>query len=224
MPEASHVQEHSAEFKRRLEAFSDIVFGLSLSQLAVLLTLPTKASDLFQQPLRFLIFFASFAIVCGFWYSHQRMFRHFYPGRIDVILNFIYLAFSVLVPFGMRALLQFPSSPYSFALYVACFMGTSGSMGALLLRALHRSGATLPKEISLRIFRGAMRLAVLFVLMLTALALLPRGLAYAASVMWFIFPMMLLSRLVRGVPRWLIAARHPTEDHEVPQAATQPGR
>jgi uncharacterized membrane protein len=206
---ASRGPEHSAEFKRRLEAFSDIVFGLSLSQLAVLLTVPDKAGDLFAQPLRYVIFFASFAIVCGFWYSHHTMFRYFQPGRIDVLLNFGYLAFSVLVPFGMRAMLQFPNSPYSFALYVACFTGTSGTMGALVLRALRRYGATLPPEEALRMFRRTIRLAAISIVFLVALALLPQGLGYAGSVMWLLFPLVILPRFVQSVPRWLLAAEPP---------------
>ena len=107
------------DLKRRLEAFSDIVFGLCLSELALLLGIPSKPIDLIDHPMRYAVFFGSFAIVSAFWYSHHRMFRYFYPGRIDVFLNFAYLAFAVLVPFGMQAMIKFSGDPIAFGVYQA---------------------------------------------------------------------------------------------------------
>jgi uncharacterized membrane protein len=54
--------ESAAHFTRRLEAFSDIVFGLSLSQLAFQLGVPNRVEVLVEQPLRYIIFFVSFAV------------------------------------------------------------------------------------------------------------------------------------------------------------------
>jgi uncharacterized membrane protein len=98
--------ERPAQFTRRLEAFSDIVFGLSLSQLAFQLGVPNRLAELVNQPLRFVTFFASFAVICMFWLAHHRMFRNFVPGRIDVFLNFVYQAFTALVPFGMQVIIS----------------------------------------------------------------------------------------------------------------------
>ena len=67
--------EHRSHFTRRLEAFSDIVFGFSLAQLALQLQLPARAEDVLDHPIRWVIFFGTFGLITLFWLAHYRMFR-----------------------------------------------------------------------------------------------------------------------------------------------------
>jgi uncharacterized membrane protein len=183
------------------------MFGLSLSQLPLLLDLPPRASDLITQPVRYIVFFGSFAIVCTFWYSHHRMFRYFYPGRIDVLVNFLYLAFAVLVPFGMQTMIKFPDDPIAFGVYVASFIGTSSTMFVLLVRGLRRNVSHIAEPESLELYRRAVRMACICVVMVLALGLLHFGLQYAANSLWLLPPGLFFARiLVRRVPTGILTS------------------
>jgi uncharacterized membrane protein len=202
---AALAAEREPQFKRRLESFSDIVFGLSLSELALQLGVPDRANELIDHPLRYVIFFASFAIICSFWSSHHRMFRYFWPNRADVLLNFTYLAFTVLVPFGMQSFLRFPASPVAFGIYLACFLGTSASMAALLFLALRRHWPYADTADRLDIYRRMLRVTIVGSSMALALALLPLiGTAFAGMSLWAMVPAIaLMRRRVRTIPGWL---------------------
>ena len=90
--------ESEKETVHRLEAFSDIVIGFSLAQLgATLIFNKQNALDLGG----LLTFIASFAIVCGLWYLHHRLFQSFFvPKALPVVLNFVWLAVVVLLVFA----------------------------------------------------------------------------------------------------------------------------
>lgn len=78
----------------RLEAFSDIVIGFSLAQLALSLTIPKNgAAGLLENPGPLIAFVITFALVCGMWWAHHRLFVHYFvPIALMVVLNFITLA------------------------------------------------------------------------------------------------------------------------------------
>ena len=58
---------HERHFVARFESFGDIVVGFSLSLLGLQLTVPHTAAELFGNPVRFVEFFATFAILSVFW-------------------------------------------------------------------------------------------------------------------------------------------------------------
>lgn len=78
----------------RLEAFSDVVIGFSLAQLALSLTIPKNgAAGLLENPAPLVAFVITFALVCGMWWAHHRLFVHYFvPIPPMVILNFVTLA------------------------------------------------------------------------------------------------------------------------------------
>lgn len=78
----------------RLEAFSDVVIGFSLAQLALSLTIPPNgAQGLLQKPEPLIAFVITFALVCGMWWAHHSLFTHYFvPKPPMVVLNFITLA------------------------------------------------------------------------------------------------------------------------------------
>jgi len=200
-----HLTESEAHFKRRLEAFSDIVFGLSLSELALQLGLPANPQALVTSPLRYFIFFGSFALVCSLWMAHHRMFATFEPRRFTVFLNFVYLAFTVLMPFGMQALMKFPQSPIGFGIYLACYGGTAASMWALLVIGSRDCGARLDEADRVRLARNVVRYAVLTAVMALSLGALPFvGRSNAAVVLFALIPTMLILR------RWTNARPKPS--------------
>jgi len=165
--------ESRERFKHRLEAFSDIVFGLSLSQLALQLALPQHSADLFASPLRYVIFFGTFAIICGVWLSHHRMFQlAFEPDPLDIALNFVYLAFVAILPFAMQVNVRFGGSRAGFGFYLVDFIGFSLPMFVLLQRGLARRNPHLSEKQRLQLWRAVLRNRLILGASLLSLALL----------------------------------------------------
>jgi uncharacterized membrane protein len=192
-----HVTESQAHYKRRLEAFSDIIFGLSLSELALQLGLPKNPQELISSPLRYFVFFGSFALVCSLWIGHHRMFRVFSPTRTAVVLNFVYLAFTVLMPFGMQAFIKYPNNPIGIGIYLSCYAGTAASMCGLLILGLRSGTEHLTEDERLRVKGNLVRYVALLAVMLGGLiALRIGGFQAAGGAMVATVPAMLLSRYI----------------------------
>src|SRR5437763_7103865 len=93
-------------FPPRLEAFSDLVFGFSLSLLPTRLDIPTDASHIFE-PTRWLTFIITFAVICSLWLAHYKIFRHhFLPQIPDVLINFVFLLGIAIIPFALQIYLR----------------------------------------------------------------------------------------------------------------------
>ncbi len=108
-------------FTSRFEAFSDLVFGFSLSLLATRLGVPARPEDIFEKT-RWLAIIVTFALVCRFWLEHYRIFRHrFVAGMFDATLNFVFLFGIAVLPYAVECFLRFRLVFASFALYVGDF-------------------------------------------------------------------------------------------------------
>lgn len=95
----------------RLEAFSDIVIGFSLAQLGLNLAVPAHARDLFTHPVPVVALVITFSIVCRLWWSHHKLFTHFFvPNPVAITLNFVTLGVLLF-------------SIYTVQLFVHSFMG-----------------------------------------------------------------------------------------------------
>jgi uncharacterized membrane protein len=104
-------------FTARLEAFSDLVFGFSLSLLATRLDVPARVEDVFD-PTRWAAIIGTFAFVCRFWLEHYRIFRHQFVAQMaDAVVNFIFLFAIAILPYALQTFLRFDSFLPSFALY-----------------------------------------------------------------------------------------------------------
>lgn len=76
----------------RLEAFSDIVIGFSLAELALSLNAPHGAAGLLADPSPLVAFVLTFGLVCGIWWSHHKLFTHYFvPIGPAIVLNFLTL-------------------------------------------------------------------------------------------------------------------------------------
>jgi uncharacterized membrane protein len=192
-----HLTESQAHYKRRLEAFSDIVFGLSLSELALQLGLPKNPQELVSNPIRYFVFFGSFGLVCSLWISHHRMFRVFTPTRAAVALNFVYLAFTVLMPFGMQAFIKYPENPIGIGIYLSCYAGTAASMCGLLILGLRAGTEHLTEDDRLCVKENLVRYAALLVVMVGGLVAVRMGGFHAAGLtLLAVVPAMLLTRVI----------------------------
>src|ERR1700733_10525553 len=98
---------YGERFTHRLEAFSDLVFGFSLSLLATRLDVPANASEVFETT-RWATFIVTFGTICAIWLSHYRIFRHRFVARTpDVIVNFIFLLGIAVLPYSVQIFLRF---------------------------------------------------------------------------------------------------------------------
>lgn len=127
-----------SRFTGRLEAFSDLVFGFSLSLLATRLDVPARVEDVFD-PARWIAVIGTFGFVCRFWLEHYRIFRHhFVADMSDAIINFVFLFAVAIMPYSVQTFLHFNVSIPSFTLYLGDFSLVLASLATLRVRSLRQ--------------------------------------------------------------------------------------
>ncbi|MEP6955711.1 MAG: TMEM175 family protein [Chthoniobacterales bacterium] len=129
---------HGERFTVRLEAFSDLVFGFSLSLLATRLEIPSRVEDIFE-PTRWFAIIGTFGFVCRFWLEHFRIFRHgFVASMFDAIVNFVFLFAIAVLPYSVQTFLRFQMLLPSFSLYVVNFSLILTTLALLRVRNLRQ--------------------------------------------------------------------------------------
>ena len=130
--------------KSRLEAFSDGVFAVAITLLALNLTvkgpgLTHQLGDLWPAFLAYLVSFLTIGII---WVNHHVLIRAISAvDRTLLFLNLVLLLFVVLIPFATGTVAQYrlhgPDARASVALYAAVFLGMSIGFGAIFEWTLH---------------------------------------------------------------------------------------
>ncbi|HXL19806.1 MAG TPA: TMEM175 family protein, partial [Streptosporangiaceae bacterium] len=131
----------------RLEAFSDGVFAVAITLLALDLAVPGpghgRLGDLLHHHLpSFAAFAVSFLTIGIIWVNHHTLFKNF--ARIDrtlLFLNLLLLFFVVCIPFGTSTFAAYlprgrPDAPLATAIYEGVFEGMSLSFGILFWWAI----------------------------------------------------------------------------------------
>jgi uncharacterized membrane protein len=195
-------------FAKRLEAFGDIVIGFSLSQLALQLTLPAHAADLFGHPIRFVLFFGTFALVVACWLRMHRIFASaFVPAGVELVMLFAYLGLTALLPFALSANVRYAvnahDAVYGFALYAGTWAAISATALVLDLFAWQRADRVLDDAQRARLWRAILRGASMVVVTVAALTLdATLGIVLAGWAMVAVAPIMRLTvRLIAVPPR-----------------------
>jgi uncharacterized membrane protein len=156
---------YGERFTQRLEAFSDLVFGFSLSLLATRLDVPANAAEVFE-PTRWATFIITFGMICAIWLSHYRIFRHHFVARTpDVIVNFIFLLGIAVLPYVVQTFLRFARAPNVIVLYLGDFAVILTALATLRWRALRQRRDDLDGDVRLREWRGTVR-QYIFVLLI----------------------------------------------------------
>jgi len=103
----------------RLEAFSDIIIGFSLAQLALSLAIPKNgAAGLLENPAPLIAFAFTFTLVCGMWWAHHRLFTHYFvPVPVMIVLNFITLAGVSFAVYSVQLMTHTGHTSLDFAFY-----------------------------------------------------------------------------------------------------------
>jgi uncharacterized membrane protein len=122
----------------RLEAFGDLVFGFSLSLIALRLDVPSRAEEIFE-PARWATVIITFALICRFWLEHYRIFRHqFVVQTPDMVVNFVFLFGIAILPYAVQTFLRFEMQRVPFSLYIGDVVLILSTLSFLRLRGLRQ--------------------------------------------------------------------------------------
>lgn len=153
MDELQSRKRDDHRFSSRIEAFSDLVFGFSLSLLAARLDVPPVARDVLTFS-RFTPFAATFAIICVLWLEHYRVFRLGFVARpFDVITNFVFLFAVASLPYALQTFMRFNAEVVSIQLYLGDLGLIFVTLATLQLRALLFGRNRVEEEFRLRVWR-----------------------------------------------------------------------
>jgi uncharacterized membrane protein len=195
-------------FSHRLEAFSDLVFGFSLSLLATRLDIPVETSQIFEST-RWGTFIITFAIICILWLAHYRIFRHhFVPQIPDVAINFVFLLGIAVMPYAVQIFLRFTSGLDAITLYFGDFALVFAALATLRCRALLQRRGEPDVNVRLKEWRETVRqygIVLIIVICLIAMRaeLLPRDRFYTLVPAVFIVVMVAARLAVRRLPKGL---------------------
>ena len=122
----------------RLEAFGDLVFGFSLSLIALRLDVPSRVEEIFE-PTRWLTVIITFALICRFWLEHHRIFRHqFVVGSPELVVNFAFLFGIAILPYSVQTFLRFNLQIIPFSLYMGDVVLLLGTLSFLRVSGLRQ--------------------------------------------------------------------------------------
>jgi uncharacterized membrane protein len=139
----------------RLEAFSDGVFAVAITLLALNLTVAGPGHGHLQHQLwdhrwSFGAYVLSFFVIGIIWVNHHVVIRSIaVVDRTLLFLNLALLLFVVLIPFSTATVAQYlpvhgPDVKVAMALYSAVFLGMSITFGSVFEWTLHGDHRTVP--------------------------------------------------------------------------------
>jgi uncharacterized membrane protein len=130
----------------RLEAFGDLVFGFSLSLIALRLDVPTRVEEVFE-PTRWSTVIFTFSLICRFWLEHYRIFRHhFVVGTSEMVVNFMFLFGIAILPYAVQTFLRFERLLLPFSLYLGDLILVVATLSFLRVRGLRQRRADADDE------------------------------------------------------------------------------
>lgn len=200
--------DRAERFTRRLEAFSDLVFGFSLSLLATRLDVPESEAAIFDST-RWATFIVTFGMICAIWLAHYRIFRHrFIAQPVDVVVNFIFLLGIAVLPYAVQTVLRFEMGRLPIILYLGDFALILGALATLRWSALRQRRHDDDLEVRVREWRGILRQYIIVAVIIGFLAAVNAGMI-AADKFFSVLPaalvlITLIMRLaVRRLPQFL---------------------
>jgi len=176
LPDSRDKSDRAERFTHRLEAFSDLVFGFSLSLLATRLDVPASQEEIFG-PTRWATFIVTFGTICAIWLAHYRIFRHRFVARpVDVVVNFIFLFGIAVLPYAVQTFLRFNTGLNAIILYLGDFALILGALATLRWSALRQRRNDDDVEARVREWRGTIRQYVIVAIIILFLVAVDAGL------------------------------------------------
>jgi uncharacterized membrane protein len=134
--------------RSRLEAFSDGVFAVAITLLALDLTVPGPGhgpliDQLYDKWPAFLAYLISFFMIGIIWVNHHALVRSITKvDRTLLFVNLVLLLFVVLIPFATSTEADYfpgnnPDAQLAMTLYAGAFLGMSVGFGSIFEWTLH---------------------------------------------------------------------------------------
>ncbi|HMG04885.1 MAG TPA: TMEM175 family protein [Chthoniobacterales bacterium] len=160
----------------RLEAFGDLVFGFSLSLIALRLDVPSRVEEILEAK-RWLTVIVTFALICRFWLEHHRIFRHHFVVRTpDLVVNFVFLFGIAILPYAVQTFLRFEMQQLvPFSLYLGDVALILTALAFLRIRSLRQRREDPDEEERLRDWRRAVAHLAVATMATGLLAFMHRG-------------------------------------------------
>lgn len=182
-----------------LSLFSDAVFAIAITLLAIDIRVPQLAEELIATQLtneivgllpRFISFILTFFIIGSYWISyHRTVYRITRYDRGLISLNLLFLLFIVLLPFPNDLIGKYPTQQVAVIVYAIIIIATGISLYLLWTHASrqHRLiGASLPTEYIRRLSLRLLISPIIFFLSIPVSFLNP----LYSLVIWFLaFPL-----------------------------------
>ena len=141
--------------RSRLEAFSDGVFAVAITLLALNLTVEGPGHGRLQHQLwehrwSFAAYLLSFFVIGIIWVNHHAVIKSIATvDRTLLFLNLVLLLFVVLIPFSTASAAQYlpvggEDVKVAMAMYSAVFLGMSAGFGSIFEWTLHGDHRTVP--------------------------------------------------------------------------------
>ncbi len=141
--------------RSRLEAFSDGVFAVAITLLALNLTIEGPGHGLLRHQLwehrwSFAAYLLSFFIIGIIWVNHHAVIKSIaVVDRTLLFLNLVLLLFVVLIPFSTATVAQYlpvggPDVKVAMVLYSAVFLGMSAGFSSIFEWTLHGEHRAVP--------------------------------------------------------------------------------
>jgi uncharacterized membrane protein len=210
----THEERHQERLVHRLESFSDLVIGFSLALLGLTLAIPNHFIDLVNHPLWLIAYLWTFSVIASIWYTHQRLFSHYFTVRpYTIFLNFLLLASLGLIVYFVQVFVHVQDEPDRIWAFLVYFFMQSLAfivMGVLYAHGVRARWDVLDAELRYQGVRNAVRMlmtggAVLIGVIVTALRH-PQSLDDAVIVALISLAGALGSRVVMRVLKPRIAA------------------
>jgi uncharacterized membrane protein len=159
----------------RLEAFGDLVFGFSLSLIALRLDVPSRVDEILE-PARWAPVIITFALICRFWLEHYRVFRHRFVVRTpDMVVNFVFLFGIAILPYAVQIFLHFKMQLMAVTLYFGDVVLVLTTLSFLRLRGLTQRRLDPDHEARLNDWRRSVAQISVAVLATALLGVMHRG-------------------------------------------------
>jgi len=181
----------------RLEAFSDIVIALSLSEIAFNLHTPLQTAELFQRPIYLVGFLVGFTFVASVWWWHSRIFaQYFVPDVFSLVANFVLLAALVLFAWAQQLFYKSGLDATTTVFYAVTGGIVYALLGLLFVRGARDAQLPLTgQERSYGFNRGA-RMFIVGGILLLSLAIAPFGAERIVDTWLLIVPAIIIARVM----------------------------
>jgi len=164
------------------------------------LVLPQHARDVFTHPMGLFAYFITFGIVSMVWVAHNRLFANYFVRKAPfVFLNFVLLAFTVLLVYMLQVFMRFGAEggdPWGAYGYFGCLILVYGLLASLFAMGVRARWAELDARLRHDGIRAAVRTALV-----PAGTLIGWPLTLAFGLPFYyaplaVFPLALVSRIV----------------------------